>query len=272
MLAGFTHEPVIELSEQLAALTGHALGHAFYASDGASAVEIAMKMSFHYWRNSGFSSKQEFVCLQGSYHGETIGALSVTDVPLFKDAYGPLLRASHVVASPDARHAIEGESAPGRGAPCDQGCRTAVRRTRESHRRDHRRTAGAVRDRHGDARSALPDTAARTLRPPPGAPDRRRDRGRLRPHRHLLRLRAGRHLAGLSVPVERHQRRLSTPVAGAEHRRHLPVVLQRRHHARLSALALLHRQCAGLPRRAGDLADLPRGRRLEPQPRAGDAS
>ena len=110
MLAGFTHEPVIELSEQLAALTGHALGHAFYASDGASAVEIAMKMSFHYWRNSGFSSKQEFVCLQGSYHGETIGALSVTDVPLFKDAYGPLLRASHVVASPDARHALEGES------------------------------------------------------------------------------------------------------------------------------------------------------------------
>lgn len=110
MLAGFTHEPVIELSEQLAALTGHALGHAFYASDGASAVEIAMKMSFHYWRNSGFADKQEFVCLQGSYHGETIGALSVTDVPLFKDAYGPLLRASHVVASPDARNAREGES------------------------------------------------------------------------------------------------------------------------------------------------------------------
>ena len=111
MLAGFTHEPVIELSEQLAALTGHALGHAFYASDGASAVEIAMKMSFHAWRNAGFSDKQEFVCLQGSYHGETIGALSVTDVPLFKDAYGPLLRASHVVASPDARNAVEGESA-----------------------------------------------------------------------------------------------------------------------------------------------------------------
>lgn len=110
MLAGFTHEPVIELSEQLAALTGHALGHAFYASDGASAVEIAMKMSFHYWRNSGFTDKQEFVCLQGSYHGETIGALSVTDVPLFKDAYGPLLRASHVVASPDERNAREGES------------------------------------------------------------------------------------------------------------------------------------------------------------------
>jgi adenosylmethionine-8-amino-7-oxononanoate aminotransferase len=111
MLAGFTHEPVIELSEQLAELTGHALGHAFYASDGASAVEIALKMSFHYWRNAGYPAKQEFVCLQGSYHGETVGALAVTDVPLFKDAYGPLLRAAHVVASPDARNAVEGESA-----------------------------------------------------------------------------------------------------------------------------------------------------------------
>jgi adenosylmethionine-8-amino-7-oxononanoate aminotransferase len=111
MLAGFTHEPVIQLSEQLSALTGHALGHAFYASDGASAVEIALKMSFHYWRNAGHPAKQEFVCLQGSYHGETVGALAVTDVALFKDAYGPLLRASHVVASPDARSANEGESA-----------------------------------------------------------------------------------------------------------------------------------------------------------------
>jgi len=111
MLAGFTHEPVIQLSEQLSALTGHALGHCFYASDGASAVEIALKMSFHAWRNHGRSDKQEFVCLQGSYHGETIGALAVTDVALFKDAYGPLLRASHVVASPDARGAAEGESA-----------------------------------------------------------------------------------------------------------------------------------------------------------------
>jgi adenosylmethionine-8-amino-7-oxononanoate aminotransferase len=110
MLAGFTHEPVIELSEKLSALTGHVLGHAFYASDGASAVEIALKMSFHSWRNNGQSAKQEFICLKGSYHGETIGALAVTDVALFKDAYGPLLRASQTVMSPDARQAAEGET------------------------------------------------------------------------------------------------------------------------------------------------------------------
>jgi adenosylmethionine-8-amino-7-oxononanoate aminotransferase len=111
MLAGFTHEPVIQLSERLSALTQHQLGHAFYASDGASAVEIALKMSFHAWRNSGQGDKQEFVCLKGSYHGETIGALAVTDVALFKDAYGPLLRAAQTVMSPDARQAAEGETA-----------------------------------------------------------------------------------------------------------------------------------------------------------------
>ena len=111
MLAGFTHEPVIALSEQLAARTNHVLGHCFYASDGASATEIALKMSFHFWRNSGRSEKREFVCLKGSYHGETVGALAVTDVQLFRDAYGPLLRQAHVVATPDARHAQEGESA-----------------------------------------------------------------------------------------------------------------------------------------------------------------
>lgn len=110
MLAGFTHEPVIALSEQLAARTNNTLGHCFYASDGASAVEIALKMSFHAWRNHGKSDKREFVCLKGSYHGETIGALAVTDVAIFRDAYGPLLQKAHVVASPDARGAQEGES------------------------------------------------------------------------------------------------------------------------------------------------------------------
>ena len=111
MLAGFTHEPVVRLSERLSDMTGRVLGHAFYASDGASAVEIALKMSFHAWRNAGQTDKQEFVCLKGSYHGETIGALAVTDVALFKDAYGPLLRASRVVMSPDARNARDGETA-----------------------------------------------------------------------------------------------------------------------------------------------------------------
>ena len=111
LLAGFSHEPVVELSERLARATGGALGHCFYASDGASAVEIALKMSFHYWRNSGRPKKTRFVSLAGSYHGETLGALAVTDVALFKSTYAPLLLTSSQVASPDWRLAEKGESA-----------------------------------------------------------------------------------------------------------------------------------------------------------------
>lgn len=109
MLAGFTHEPVVALSEKLAQLTG--LGHAFYASDGASATEIALKMSFHYWRNCGKSKKNKFISLQNSYHGETLGALGVTDVAIFKDTYAPLLMQSAQMPSPDFRLAETGESA-----------------------------------------------------------------------------------------------------------------------------------------------------------------
>ena len=109
MLAGLTHPPVVELSERLSALTG--LGHAFYASDGASATEIALKMSAHSWRNLGRAEKNQFIGLQGGYHGETAGALSVTDIPLFREAYAPLLRLSATLPSPDPRHA-----APGVGA------------------------------------------------------------------------------------------------------------------------------------------------------------
>ncbi|MFC4160170.1 adenosylmethionine--8-amino-7-oxononanoate transaminase [Chitinimonas lacunae] len=108
ILAGFTQRPVVELSEQLAALSG--LGHAFYGSDGASATEIALKMSFHYWRNSGRPGKNQFVSLAQSYHGETLGALSVTDVPLFRETYAELLRPSHRIGSPDRRLAAPGES------------------------------------------------------------------------------------------------------------------------------------------------------------------
>lgn len=110
MLAGFTHAPVVELSERLSALTG--LGHAFYASDGASATEIALKMSAHFWRNSGRPGKSRFVGLAGGYHGETVGALAVTDIALFREAYAPLVRLAATVPSPD-RRGIGAEAAAG---------------------------------------------------------------------------------------------------------------------------------------------------------------
>jgi len=111
MLAGFTHPPVVELSEKLSALTNYHLGHIFYASDGASAVEIALKMSHHYWQLNGKTQKRKFICLENGYHGETLGALAVTDVAIFRQAYGSLLQDVFTIASPDTRKAKVGESA-----------------------------------------------------------------------------------------------------------------------------------------------------------------
>jgi len=111
MLAGFTHSPVVELSEKLSALTNGYLGHIFYASDGASAVEIALKMSHHFWQLNGKEKKKKFVCLENGYHGETLGALAVTDVAIFREAYGSLLQDVYTIDSPDARKAKSGESA-----------------------------------------------------------------------------------------------------------------------------------------------------------------
>ncbi len=110
LLAGIAHEPAIELSERLSRLAPPGLGHCFYASDGACAVEIALKMSAHFWRNMGKPEKNRFVCLENAYHGETLGALSVTDVALFKEAYSPLVRESDRMPTPDWRGGEPGES------------------------------------------------------------------------------------------------------------------------------------------------------------------
>jgi adenosylmethionine-8-amino-7-oxononanoate aminotransferase len=90
ILAGFTHEQVVKLSERLVALSPKGLEKCFYSDNGSSAVEVALKMSFHAHKNDG-KNKAIFVSLTNSYHGETIGALSVGDVELYKDTYAPLL-------------------------------------------------------------------------------------------------------------------------------------------------------------------------------------
>ena len=118
ILAGFTHEPVVKLSERLQSLSG--LGHCFYASDGASATEIALKMSFHYWRNHGQENKTRFISLQNGYHGETAGALAVTDVALFKDTYSALLQETVQMPTPDWRQAEAGETAEAFALRCAQ--------------------------------------------------------------------------------------------------------------------------------------------------------
>ena len=117
MLAGFTHEPAIELAEALVAIAPRERGRdgmlrrVFYADNGSGAVEVALKLSFHYWRNRGEPARTRFVALTGSYHGETLGALSVTDVALYRQTYAPLLLEPIFAPSPDAYEAMPGESA-----------------------------------------------------------------------------------------------------------------------------------------------------------------
>jgi len=101
LLAGFTHEPVIELSEKLVQISPPGLEKCFYADNGSSAVEVAIKMSYHYWRNQGYQNKKKFITLTNSYHGETLGALAVGDVALYKETYKPLLLEAITVPSPD---------------------------------------------------------------------------------------------------------------------------------------------------------------------------
>ncbi|MBI3545394.1 MAG: adenosylmethionine--8-amino-7-oxononanoate transaminase [Gammaproteobacteria bacterium] len=110
ILAGFTHEPVIDLSEKLINIAPPGLAHCFYASDGSAALEIALKMSFHYWRNHGEVKRTRFINLANSYHGETLGALSVGDVPLYKETYQALLLETITVKSPDCYQREAGES------------------------------------------------------------------------------------------------------------------------------------------------------------------
>ncbi|MDM8559563.1 adenosylmethionine--8-amino-7-oxononanoate transaminase [Candidatus Parabeggiatoa sp. HSG14] len=110
IFAGFSHEPVIELSERLIQITPPDLTRCFYADNGSAAVEVALKMSFHYWRNQGQSQKTKFITLQDSYHGETLGALAVGDVALYKETYAPLLMETITAPSPAGCYAEKGES------------------------------------------------------------------------------------------------------------------------------------------------------------------
>lgn len=118
MLAGLTHEPAIKLSEKLSHLTN--LGHAFYGSDGSNAIEIAIKMSVHYWKNRGQPKKKKIIYLQNSYHGETLGALSVTDIKLFRKNYASLIKKNNPIKTPDWRYADKGETAESFALRCIQ--------------------------------------------------------------------------------------------------------------------------------------------------------
>ncbi|ALQ93923.1 adenosylmethionine--8-amino-7-oxononanoate transaminase [Xylella fastidiosa] len=116
MLAGFSHEPAVRLAEALLRLAPRQdgrepLSKVFYADNGSAGVEVALKMAFHYFRNRGEEQRTRFIALHNGYHGETIGALAVGDIPLYRRVYAPLLTEVLFAPSPDAYLAEPGQSA-----------------------------------------------------------------------------------------------------------------------------------------------------------------
>ncbi len=109
IFAGHTHEPAVTLAERLLRLAPPGFGKVFFADNGSAAVEVALKMSFHYWRNRG-QTRPRFIHLSNAYHGETLGALSVGDVALYKETYEPLLLDAICVPGPDDYLREAGES------------------------------------------------------------------------------------------------------------------------------------------------------------------
>lgn len=129
MLAGFSHEPAITLAERLLALAPRQAGRAplakvFYADNGSAGVEVALKMAFQYFQNRGEARRTRFIALENGYHGETLGALALGDIPLYRRVYAPLLAESLFAPSPDAYLAEPGQSAADRARQAADGLAT----------------------------------------------------------------------------------------------------------------------------------------------------
>lgn len=97
---GLSNTPAIELAEKLAALAPRGLTRIFYSDSGSEAAEIALKMAYQYWQQRGFRKKKKFVKLTQSYHGDTLGSVSVGGIELFHQIYEPLLFETFSVESP----------------------------------------------------------------------------------------------------------------------------------------------------------------------------
>lgn len=133
ILAGCSHAPAVELAERLLALApreqvAHGqergpLAKVFYADNGSAGVEVALKMAFHWFRNRGDLRRTRFIALENGYHGETLGALAVGDIPLYRRVYAPLLAEALFAPSPDAYLCEPGESPAQRGTRAAEGLR-----------------------------------------------------------------------------------------------------------------------------------------------------
>lgn len=108
MFGNFTHDPAIELSKKLVKITPKGLDRVYYSDNGSTAIEVALKMSLHYWVNMGHKNKTNLLFFNGSYHGDTIGTMSVSGVSQYNEMFRPLMFNSIQMPDPsmDEAHAL----------------------------------------------------------------------------------------------------------------------------------------------------------------------
>lgn len=137
IFANFSHKPAIQLAEEIVKITPEGLNKVFFADNGSSAVEVALKLSFQYYQQIGKSKKTKFVAISESYHGETLGALSVGDIDLYNEIYKPLLLKTLKVEGPDCYRCKYGQSRENCSAQCFEAMEAVI----EAH---HEEIAGVI--------------------------------------------------------------------------------------------------------------------------------
>ncbi len=137
IFANFSHKPAIELAERMVKITPEGLNKVFFADNGSSAVEVAIKLSFQYFQQIGKPKKTKFIAITGAYHGETLGALSVGAIDLYSKIYKPLMLNTYKVEGPDCfrcKYGLDRKT-------CNAECFEHMERTIEEN---HEEIAGAI--------------------------------------------------------------------------------------------------------------------------------
>lgn len=137
IFANFSHKPAIELAERIVKITPEGLNKVFFADNGSSAVEVAIKLSFQYFQQVGKPKKTKFIAITDAYHGETLGALSVGAIDLYSKIYNPLLLNTFKVEGPDCFRCKYGLNRKN----CNAECFEHMERTIEEN---HEKIAGAI--------------------------------------------------------------------------------------------------------------------------------
>jgi len=136
-LLGLSNPPAIELAKRLVEIAPEGLTRVFYSDNGATAVEVALKMAFQYWQHKGEQQRTRFISFENAYHGDTLGAVSVGGIDLFHRIFSPLLFPTYRVKAPYCYRCPEGLQYPGCGLAC-------LRDLEETLKRHHRECAALI--------------------------------------------------------------------------------------------------------------------------------